>query len=117
MPKLTKNQKLLTDRLSVPKKKYYYLPSITKSNINNANHFKRNLQRLKSLKRTFCSHKENKPTNTHFGSFYIQTKKIKLKPKKPKKLKKDKNKKFLKISKAGSFLYKSIVTNRRKEFD
>ena len=108
-------QKKLTERLSIPRKRNYYLPLITQSNINNRVKVNKNLQRMKSLKKSKSINKENKPNIKNFGSFCFKTKKIHLKPKKT--VKQNKKNKFMKITKEGPIMYKSIISNRKTEFE
>ena len=111
LSQLKTNQRLLADRLSVPKSKHYWLPGITHSSITN---------RVSGTKRSLAKNgsklKENRGMVANLESFCFKAKKIHMKSKKRKK-KSRKPLKILKNTKDGELLFRSIITNRKTEFD
>ena len=72
---------------------------------------------MKSFKKSKLGLKENKPNKKNIGLFALKSKKIKLCQRKNSKKSKIKQNKFMKKTKNGAILFKSIVTNRKSEFD
>ena len=104
LQELKQAQRRLADRLSIPKKKQYYLPVISKSNMNHP------VFRPKAKKKSLSINKENLAKKNLFGSVCFKAKGGEAKRARRK------MDKFLRITKGGPVMFKSSVSNRIPEF-